>query len=777
MRALLLLVLFLGLPFLSFSQDRYNCYKKRIKEGRDFLKSKNPKKYEFAIQKFNSARRCDPSKSDQVDSEVAKVFELILDLNRQSDYNVKAMIKANSNAEEKTKLANIATKMFTALYWASESDKIVPAQGMRLLEHAEGTTKDEKALRFIRDQTEKIFKGSTTHQFKEQLRYEGKFSASSADGTWLIARTKKGEFHVWDTRNGQVHKFLEGLGEIVSASFSANGAWLVTNNDKGESRVWDTETEKVPVVLEDQKIDHASFSPNGAWLYTHNNRGESQIWETATGQLHGFLKDRKIDHVVFSANGTLLITFTRDGESQVWDVRNQRMHDFLKNHKEVYYANFSADGAWLITISKEGESLVWETVSGRILNFLKDERGIREASFSANGALLATQSKFHGEWESRVWETANGRVPDFLKDQGDFEITNFSNDGTWLFTRTFDGKSQVWDMAKRQVPNFLKDKIIDYPSFSSDGVWLSANTKEGKSKVWETRTERIYNFLKDQNGVIDRRFSYYGTKLYTGDIRGESQVWETTRGWIPYFVKKQQDIEYASFLADGSWLITKHGDKEFQMQATSGGEVHKFILNDKEGFLRAEFLEDSAMLIEYGEGESRNWKIQNDVMFDFIKDQKDATINFSSDWKLVITGARTGRQLHLPETTLGSEKKYHSLKYQDVNTNLSADGKLKVFESNKKITIIDIASGKTLQTLYLNTKPTETHLLQSRYLYVVAGKAIIKTDILTQPGNLFSYGDEENLDYTYGEIKEWMKVFGRENLLPLSEQTKEWMRR
>lgn len=78
-----------------------------------------------------------------------------------------------------------------------------------------------------------------------------------------------------------------------------------------------------------------------------------------------------------------------------------------------------------------------------------------------------------------------------------------------------------------------------------------------------------------------------------------------------------------------------------------------------------------------------------------------------------------------------------------------------------------------LETLYVNIEPEQIHLLQNRYLYVVVGKAIIKTDILEQPGNLFSYGDGATLNYTYEEIKEWMKVFGDEYLRPLDERIKE----
>ena len=99
MKALVLVVLFLGLPFLSLSQDRYGCYEKRIAEGREMLKSTNKDKYKLAIQKFNSARRCDPSKSDLVDLEIDKVFEFIIALKEEADDNLKTANRAKFNEE------------------------------------------------------------------------------------------------------------------------------------------------------------------------------------------------------------------------------------------------------------------------------------------------------------------------------------------------------------------------------------------------------------------------------------------------------------------------------------------------------------------------------------------------------------------------------------------------------------------------------------------------------------------------------------------------------
>lgn len=102
----------------------------------------------------------------------------------------------------------------------------------------------------------------------------------------------------------------------------------------------------------------------------------------------------------------------------------------------------------------------------------------------------------------------------------------------------------------------------------------------------------------------------------------------------------------------------------------------------------------------------------------------------------------------------------------------SDNGQYLSTKSGHKITTWHIASGKPVQTLYVNKKPTKVNLLENRFLYVVVGKAILKTDLQTQPGNLFSYGDGEELDYTFEEIEEWIRLFGDEYLLPLDDEIK-----
>lgn len=60
-----------------YAQQQSKCsYSKLMKEGRALLAGSNPG-YASALNKFNAARTCDPSKSNEVDREILRVFKMI----------------------------------------------------------------------------------------------------------------------------------------------------------------------------------------------------------------------------------------------------------------------------------------------------------------------------------------------------------------------------------------------------------------------------------------------------------------------------------------------------------------------------------------------------------------------------------------------------------------------------------------------------------------------------------------------------------------------------
>ncbi|MFY7830156.1 MAG: WD40 repeat domain-containing protein, partial [Flectobacillus sp.] len=196
----------------------------------------------------------------------------------------------------------------------------------------------------------------------------------------------------------------------------------------------------------------------------------------------------------------------------------------------------------------------------------------------------------------------------------------------------------------------------------------------------------------------------------------------------------EKTISYATFSPDSKWLITKDEivGGTSKVWSVETGKNPDF-LKDEKTISYATFSPDSKWLITKDEivgGTSKVWSVETGKNPDFLKDEKKLSrVKFSKDCK------------SLSIITQHQVKTY------------------------------DIATGKLIQWLRLNKKPKDIDIIDNRYLYVTVGKAIVKTDLQIQHGNIMSYGDGEELDYEYDEIVEWKKAFEKDYLLPMDQET------
>ncbi len=119
---------FLFFLFITTLPAQSNCdFQKLLSDGKAAAKKEN---YELALNKFNSARRCDPDKGAVIDTEVEKLFVAINQKKKQADIEKR-------RAEEQTKIARAALE---------ESEKQTKVS-RAALEEAEKQTKIAQAAR------------------------------------------------------------------------------------------------------------------------------------------------------------------------------------------------------------------------------------------------------------------------------------------------------------------------------------------------------------------------------------------------------------------------------------------------------------------------------------------------------------------------------------------------------------------------------------------------------------------------------------------------------
>ncbi|MEO8962635.1 MAG: hypothetical protein ABI325_12180 [Ginsengibacter sp.] len=287
-----LTLLFAILCLNSLAQEP-DCPKFRMAmdSGNYYMSIKPTPNYDIALIKFQTAqiaaRECNIVIKDSANDPAIKLKEVFKGLQAQRDDAFKQRNRANAAL----KLAEQKTNDVTSLYWASESEKLIPVQGMRLLEKAYANTKDTNAVRTIKEKTENNFNGSTTHQY--------------------------------------LAKFL--LQNVDNVNFSPNGKWMVTGNFDSTAKVWELPGGKQHDFLKDEKnISDISFSPDSKWMVTRNqDYTVVKVWELPGGKQHDFLKDEKnFNRIDFSSDSKWMVTSNTGNTAKVWELPGEKQPDF-----------------------------------------------------------------------------------------------------------------------------------------------------------------------------------------------------------------------------------------------------------------------------------------------------------------------------------------------------------------------------------------------------------------------------------------------------------------
>lgn len=640
----------------------------------------------------------------------------------------------------------------------------------------------------------------------------------STNGKWLLTTNSRSEIRLWDVSKRRVPDFLVQVRDIKRATISGGGKWLLTSNYKNEYRVWNTTTGIFHDSLKTEKgIYLYEFSPDEKWLLTSKNQGEYVVWETASGTRHDFLRAVKnIAETKFSANGKWLLIGTNEGEYRVWEMASGQPWDYIKTEKDINDARFSPDGKrlhtfdtrhalriweverrhsdvfplgeiddnamvfsrdekWLITRDGNSNTRLLETATGQQPDFLKHQKPTQEAEFSANGKWLRTRDEHGGV---KAWDVTSGRVPDFLQKESDMGEAVFSENGQWIVTISGAGQVALWETSTGQKRRLLqKESGVWFADVSPDGKWLITKNNAEQAILREINTLKERSFFPNQGKSLrNLRFSADSRWLVSTDSASRYQLWDIGTGKPHNFLANRQGIEDVIFSADGKWLITqetKETPATCHVWEIATGKVLD-SLKTRNGFPLAQFSATGKFLLttdSTGHYHVRNMAAGRVPAF--LQSGKDLShAEFSADDRWLLTN-NDAVGFVVWETATG--RRYDFLKNEKhiKLADFSTDGRYLATASVKKVTTWEIATGKPIQQLYLNTVPKQIKLAQNCNLYVTAGKALIKTDFTNEGETYFSYGDRETLDYTYDEINEWMKIFGGEYLGELDQQTKQ----
>ena len=605
---------------------------------------------------------------------------------------------------------------------------------------------------------------------------------------------------IWDIFSGKKPTFLDHEKNISNAFFTFDGKYLVTSNNK-DSKVWDIETGKMYFFFKNEiDNEYFKFSSDKKWFITGDYQ-TFQIREVSTGKIPKFLTNEKnIGGIDISANSKFLITKYGNlpfSELKVWDFATGKMLIYLTKDDNVLYnySHFIKGDELLYTLGvpEDHEAKIWRLITDNVHKCLQTERKINTFKFSSNKKYILVEfdKKYETDdkIEKKVFEVETGRVPTFLKNEGTLVDAKFSPDGKWLETENENGEHKIWEIAKNKKPEFLsKEKNIYKVFFSADSKWLVTISKNEVYKVWDVRTGKAKTFLSKEKNISDASFSSDSRWLLTNgtwltsrysDEDGKfpirrCNVWDVSTGKKKVFLNKVKEIIEASFSSNGKWLTIRFENSTKEVWDVTTGEEAKF-LKEENNISNISFSDNGKWLITDTDGTYKVWEVSTGKKHNFLKEEKSIeNFTFSSNGKWLITmyGDDANKTYKLWDVFTGELHNFLKKEENIRNATFSHDSKLLIIITKHQVKTYEVATGKLIQTLWLNKKPTEVQIIDNRYLYVTVGKAIVKTDLQKQKGNLMSFGDGEPLDYQYDEIMEWKKAFGKEYLLPLDEEIK-----
>ena len=402
-------LIMLSLPILS--QNTCKEFDALKEAGKELLARKNIP-FKDALNKFNAAKLCDPSRAPEIDTLVFKLFQKIEDKKIEAERNEKKArrleIIAQKNADSAQKslkqrdiaLAEVQEQKndALALFWSSESENFNPIQALRVNEYALSNTDNIKIQPILKRKMVEIFNRSSTHKFNEKYRATGELIAKSSDNQWMLSYVDEGEvgeFRFLKFSDGVLKEVMRKSGNLENAFFSKNNQWLLTLHGTNGYRLWQLSNGFWVEEMQDTSIiEGAHFSSDNQWLLTRlsrdNGKGAIRMMQLSNNEKHEVELDTSyaISATFSPDNKWLLILYGRNrtgnGGYGLWKFLNGKWNRVKTEEDYFAGAAFSADNKWLLTRSADRQRSVhlWTLQNDTLSEVKLDSNFVTSASFS-----------------------------------------------------------------------------------------------------------------------------------------------------------------------------------------------------------------------------------------------------------------------------------------------------------------------------------------------------------------------------------------------------------
>lgn len=236
--------------------------------------------------------------------------------------------------------------------------------------------------------------------------------AWSPDGKWFASGGPGAAVALWDARQGEPARKLEGhQGPVTCLAFSPDGTLLASGGTDKSVRLWKVPSGEPAAACQGHSgwIGAVAFRPDGLQLASGGYDETVRIWDVATGKETAVRSGDLgfVYSVAFHPDGSLLAAGGEHEAVQIWTADSGTLRNSLKGHsRSVNCLSFSPDGQHLATGSSDQLVKVWDLESGQARETLSGHAGgVTSLAWSASGDRLASASADH---KIRVWNLKTG---------------------------------------------------------------------------------------------------------------------------------------------------------------------------------------------------------------------------------------------------------------------------------------------------------------------------------------------------------------------------------
>jgi len=246
--------------------------------------------------------------------------------------------------------------------------------------------------------------------------YTGWVSSVSVtpDGRFAISASGDKTLKVWDIKNGEVIRTLEGhTSWITSVSVTPDGRFAISASYDKTLKVWELETGKEIRTLEGHThwVTSVSVTPDGRFAISASLDETLKVWELCSGKkirtLAGYIGSAS--SVSVTPDNRFAIFASEKKTLKVCDIKSGKTIRTLVGHTQwIRSVSVTPDGRFAISASHDKTLKVWELETGKEIRTLEGHiNWVTSVSVTPDGRLAISVSY---DKTLKVWELQSGAV-------------------------------------------------------------------------------------------------------------------------------------------------------------------------------------------------------------------------------------------------------------------------------------------------------------------------------------------------------------------------------